>query len=100
MSTPYRNRMSSRGQLVVPRQVRERVGLQAGDEVSVQALDAGRLAAEGAEPTEFELAVARLHEEVKRRGITPQDVERALEEVKTEMYEETYGRAAEPQAVS
>jgi AbrB family looped-hinge helix DNA binding protein len=93
--------MSSRGQVVIPRQVRERVGLQPGDEVSVQALDGATLVAEGAEATEFELAVARLQGDFERRGITEADIERALEEVKAELYEERYGQLSrQHQAVS
>ncbi len=91
MGTQYRKKMSSRGQLVIPGPVRERVGLQPGDELSVQVLDDSVLAAEKTEPTEFELAVARLRREMEDRGITQDDIDRAVEEVKQEIYDEVYG---------
>ena len=100
MGTAFQMKVSSRGQVVLPGGLRKQVGLQGGDELSVQALDGRGLAAERREASEFELAVSRLHEEVRRRGITPQEVERALDEVKTEMYEERYSRVTEKQAVS
>jgi AbrB family looped-hinge helix DNA binding protein len=87
--------MSSRGQLVVPRQVREQVGLEPGDQVSVQALDDSMLAAEKAERTAFEIAMTRLREEMERRGTTQADIDRAVEEVKQEIYDEIYGPALE-----
>ena len=100
MGTAFQMKVSSRGQVVLPGGLRKQVGLQGGDELSVQALDRGTLAAESAEASAFELATARIRRHLDDLGVTQADLDRALEEVKHEMYEERYARATEKQAVS
>lgn len=100
MRTVYRMRVSSRGQVVIPRPVRERVGLEGGDEVSVQAVDREMVAAEKVEATEFEMAMARISRHLDDLGVTEEDLQRALREVRHERYEERYGTHGRKQAVS
>ncbi len=100
MRKAYRMKMSSRGQVVLPAALREQVGLAGGDELSVQELAGREVAAEKREATAFELAVAGIRRHLDNLGVTEADLEEALEEVKQELYEETYGRREAQQAVS
>jgi antitoxin PrlF len=100
MSTGGRRvRLSSKGQLVIPQEVREHLGLEAGDELVLHEVSDRVLVLEKPEPTAFERALARIQEEAAARGITRDDVEAALDEVKREMYAETYGEVADAPAV-
>jgi AbrB family looped-hinge helix DNA binding protein len=96
----YRAKVSSKGQVVIPQKLREKLGLQAGDEMEFQVLDDKTVLAQKVEPTAFEKAAARLSQEMAARGITQDDIDRALEEVKHELYEERYGRLRRQKAVS
>ena len=100
MGSAFQMKVSSRGQVVLPGGLRKQVGLQGGDELSVQALDRGTLAAESAEASAFELATARIRRHLDDLGVTEADLEQALEEVKHEMYEEYYGHQGRKQVVS
>ena len=94
MGSAFQMKVSSRGQVVLPGGLRKQVGLQGGDELSVQALDGRGLAAERREATSFETAMSRLRQEMEERGITQDDIDRAVEEVKQEIHDEVYGSAA------
>ena len=98
MGAGYRMKISSRGQVVIPKKIRERLGLRAGDELSFQLLNDNTLAAEKVEPNSFEIAMARLRQEMESKNITQEDIDRAVEEVKQEIYDEVYGAASQTAA--
>lgn len=100
MGAGYRMKISSKGQVVIPKKIRERLGLQAGDELSFQLLNDSTVAAEKVEATSFEIAMARIRRHLDELGVTEADLEQALEEVKHDLYEERYGSYERTQAVS
>jgi len=94
MVASRRVRLSSKGQLVIPQEFREALGLEAGDELIVHLLGDQLLFFEVPEPSPFEQAFARLERHVQDRGITREDVEAAVEEVRREMHSERMAQAA------
>jgi AbrB family looped-hinge helix DNA binding protein len=88
MALTKRVRMSSKGQVVIPQEMRERLGIGEGDELILHLVSDRLLVAEPATPSEFETAMARLQAEARERGITREDVEKALAEVRQEVYSE------------
>lgn len=88
MPLSKRVHLSSKGQLVVPQEMRERLGLRAGDELVLYLLSDRVLVAEVMEPSPLEQVMVRLEQEANQRGLTRADVGRALEEVRQESYRE------------
>ena len=84
-------RLSSKGQVVIPRQVRERLGVKAGDELVLHVVSDRILLAEVVEPSPLEPLLERLEREAKRRRLTPARVEKALAEARGEVYRERRG---------
>jgi len=94
MVTSRRVRLSSKGQLVIPQEMRETLGLGAGDELILHLLDEHLLLMEVPERSPFEQATERLRRRARERGITREDVERAVDEVREEMHRERRKRRA------
>lgn len=88
MIASRRVRLSSKGQLVVPQEFRDALGVQAGDELTVHLLGHELLVLEVPAPSPVEQAFVRLERHVQERGITREDVEAAVEEVRQEMHRE------------
>ncbi len=100
MPRTKRARLSSKGQVVIPQEIREQLGLVEGDELEFYVLDARLLVAEAVKPSPLEEALQRIQAEVRERGITREDLEKALAEVKQEVYRERYGEKKGRSAVS
>jgi AbrB family looped-hinge helix DNA binding protein len=100
MRLGYRAKVSSKGQVVIPQKLREKLGLQAGDEVEFQVLDDKTVLAQKVEPTRFEVMAKRMRADLRARGVTAADVRRASREVRQEVYEEHYAQPARKKAVS
>jgi AbrB family looped-hinge helix DNA binding protein len=86
MVRPATTKLSSRGQVVIPEEIRTRLGLEAGvrfvvvgegDVVVLKALKPPR-------PEEFKKLLDQVQKAARKVGITPEDVERALQEVRAE----------------
>jgi AbrB family looped-hinge helix DNA binding protein len=86
MVRPATTKLSSRGQVVIPEEIRTRLGLEAGvrfvvvgegDVVVLKALKPPR-------PEEFKKLLDQVQEAARKAGITPEDVERALQAVRSE----------------
>jgi AbrB family looped-hinge helix DNA binding protein len=84
MVRPATTKLSSRGQVVIPEEIRTRLGLEAGvrfavvgegDVIVLEALKPPR-------PEEFQKLLDEVQEAARNAGIAPEDVERALEEVR------------------
>jgi AbrB family looped-hinge helix DNA binding protein len=88
-----RVRLSSKGQLVIPHEMREQLGLKAGDEIVLHLVSNRLLTIEVPEETPLQRALAELDEERDGRVITPADVERAIKEVRREVRREGTVRA-------
>jgi AbrB family looped-hinge helix DNA binding protein len=89
-----RVRLSSKGQLVIPQEMREQLGLKAGDEIVLHLVAGRLLTVEVPELTPLQQALARLDEYTKDHPVTPAEVERALEEAREEVYLEQQQRAS------
>jgi len=96
MGITRRVRLSSKGQLVIPQELRERLGLHAGDELVLHLLSDRLVLAEVPPRSPFEEAVAGLRAEAEHRGITPAEVEEALAEARREVYGEGAARSVDP----
>lgn len=77
-------KMSSRGQVVVPESIRDKLGLKSGcrflvlgekDAVVLKAISAP-------DKKEFQDLVAKARKEAKRAGLTPEDVDEAIAKVR------------------
>ncbi len=77
-------KLSSRGQIVIPEEIRNRLGLEAGDQfvvvgegdvVVLKALDPPNIA-------DFGELLDRAQRSAEKAGLTPEDVERAIREVR------------------
>ena len=94
MVVSRRVRISSKGQLVIPQEMRESLGLGGGDELVLHLIDGHLLVAEVPGPSPFEQAFARLEQEARERGITRKQVEAAVAEVRQEMHRERRAQSA------
>ena len=88
-----RVRLSSKGQLVIPQEMREQMGVKAGDEIVLHLMADRLLAIEVPELTPLQQALAELDKERDGRVITPADVERAIKEVRQEVRSARAARA-------
>jgi len=75
-------RLSSKGQIVLPKRYRDKYGLRTGDCLVVDELDDGVLVIERQPRTRIEELTAQLREEVRKRGITRKDLEDAIKETR------------------
>jgi len=85
MVQPATTRLSSKGQVVIPEEIRKRLGLEAGaqfvvvgegDVVVLKALKAPKV-------SDFKQLLQRAEASAEAAGLSPEDVERAIREVRT-----------------
>ena len=91
MPTKRRVRLSSKGQLVIPKEIRDRLGIDAGDELVLYLVGDRLIVAEPVKPSPLEAALAAIEEEVRCKGLSPEDVEKALQEARAEAYKDQFG---------
>ena len=86
MVKPATTKLSSRGQVVIPEEIRKRLGLEPGaqfvvvgegDVVVLKALKPPRMA-------DFKALVDQAQQSAEAAGLTPDDVEQAIQEVRRE----------------
>lgn len=82
MQTKKLVRLSSKGQIVLPKRVRERMQAQAGDYIVVEEQPDGSVNIRKQPETWFESITKGLRAEVEARGFTPEDLEEAIQEVR------------------
>ena len=75
-------KVSSKGQIVLPKRYRDGMGIQEGDYVSVYEVDDGILILEKSRPSALESVVAGLRREAKRRKFTRRELEEAITAVR------------------
>jgi AbrB family looped-hinge helix DNA binding protein len=84
MVKPATTKLSSRGQIVIPEEIRNRLGLKEGtqfvvvgegDVILLKALDAPKL-------SDFKALLKRARKSAKDAGVTSADVERAIREAR------------------
>ena len=77
-------RVSSKGQIVLPKRSREKMGVREGDYVSVYELEDGILLLEKLPQSPLDAITAGLRAEAKRRKFTREELAEAIERVRRE----------------
>jgi hypothetical protein len=86
MATRERVHVSPDGDFVISRALLERLGVEVGDDLTLDALSDRALVIVTDEASEFERATARVRSETEAKGITPEQVEQALDEAREEVW--------------
>lgn len=84
MVKPSTTKLSSRGQVVIPEEIRNRLGLEPGDQFVVVG-EGNVVILKTVEPPNAEKLKAlmdKVHAAAEAAGVTPEDVERAIREVR------------------
>ncbi len=86
---PYRSRIRERGQLTIPKEVRERGTLYDGEAVTIIPVGDSILVT----PKKLGLDEARreIRKLMKRSGVTAEKLLEGLEEERVQLFQETYG---------
>ena len=74
-------RVSSKGQIVLPKSLREKAGIEDGDFIMVEEID-GILLIEKPAPSRLALITERLRTEASKQNFNRQDLEDAIEEIR------------------
>jgi AbrB family looped-hinge helix DNA binding protein len=82
MQTKKLVRMSSKGQIVLPKRTRERMRAQAGDYIIVEEQPDGSVNLRKQPETWLESIARELRDEVEASGFTREDLEEAIREVR------------------
>ena len=84
MVKPSTTKLSSRGQVVIPEEIRNRLGLEPGDQFVV--VGEGNVVilktVEPPNPKRLKALMDKVQAAAKAAGVTPEDVERAIREVR------------------
>jgi len=88
-ATPFVSRIRERGQLTIPKEVREKGALYEGEAVTIIPVGDSILVT----PKKLGLEEARreIRKIMKKAGVTAEELLRGLEDNRAELYEETYG---------
>ncbi len=81
MTTRYTTRITSKGQVTIPKAIRERYGLEEGDYLVLEPKGEDLIIRKGRMVTseeDFEALAARVAKRFEERGITREDVEDAI----------------------
>ncbi len=77
-------RVSSKGQIVLPKQYRDNLDIREGDYLSIYEVDDGILLVEKLKQSPLEAIAADLREEAKRRKFTREELESAIKSRRSE----------------
>jgi AbrB family looped-hinge helix DNA binding protein len=84
MVKPSTTKLSSRGQIVIPEEIRNRLGLEPGDQFVV--VGEGNVvilkAVEPPNADELKALMDKVQEAARAAGVTPEDVDRVIREVR------------------
>lgn len=83
------SRLTSKGQVTVPKAIRERLGLQEGDRVAFVEED-GQVVLKKASVIAFNHLADEIATEAEKLGITEEDVLLELKRVRKELWDEKY----------
>ena len=86
MKTVATTRMSSKGQVVIPEEIRNALGLKAGTKFVVMG-EGDVVVLKTISPpssTEFNELILRAREAAYKSGMTPEDIQKAISEVRSE----------------
>ncbi len=82
MNTAKMIRVSSKGQIVLPKKVREKMLVRPGDYLMVEELSDGGVNIRKRPQTWLEMLTKELRDEVEASGFTEKDLEEAIKEVR------------------
>lgn len=85
-------RLSSKGQLTIPTEYREKIKLHLGDYLAIYDIGDRFILLEKAKPTPLEEISSALSKEAKRIGFSRKNLKGAIEEVRKEIYLKKYDR--------
>lgn len=85
MASTFHVKVSSKGQIVIPTELRKALDLQPGDALEMQVLKGRTLLAEKVQPSAFEQAFTRLEAAITQPKMSAAEIGRALEQVKREL---------------
>jgi len=83
-------KLSSKGQITLPKAVRDDLKAKQGDLLVVYKLDDHRYAIQ--KRTSLEELTGEIAEEARRKGYTEKDLQKTIEEVRQKLWEELYAR--------
>jgi len=75
-------RVSTKGQIVLPKRYRDGMGIREGDYISVYEVDDGILILEKTKPSRLEALTENLRKEAKRRKFTREQLQAAIKAVR------------------
>ena len=75
-------RVSSKGQIVLPKRYRDKMGIREGDYICIHEVDKGVLLVEKLSESPLDVIAADLRREAQSRGITREDIAAAIKEVR------------------
>lgn len=88
-------KLSSRGQVTLPKEIRDDLNLHQGDLVEFEKLDQDRYVITKYTPVR-QLARS-IEEEARRRGYTEKDLKNAVEHVRQQLWQELVAQVRKPQ---
>jgi len=86
------SRMSAKGQVTIPKSIRERLNLKEGDKVAFVEDEDGKITITKASTLAFNSLANEIARMAEEEGITEQQLLDALERVREERYRERYGK--------
>ena len=86
-----KTKIQKRGTVTIPAQLRRKWGLEVGSEVVFEDTEAGILIRRASE-AEILQAIELVGQELKKRGVTFEELMEQGEQIRAELYQERYGR--------
>lgn len=86
-------KISSKGQITLPKKIRQELGINKGDWLEIYKLDEGRYALKKRTPLQ-ELA-EEIADEAREKGYTKEDLEETIEEVRKKLWKRLYSEIDE-----
>lgn len=86
---PYRTRVRNRGQLTIPKEIRENGALADGEAVTI--IPVGEAILVSARKLGLDEARREIRKLMKRSGVTAEELLEGLDQERDPLYEETYG---------
>lgn len=88
-SRTYRTRVRDRGQLTIPKEIREKGSLDEGEAVTI--IPVGEAILVSPQKLGLEEARREIRKLMKKSGVTAEELLEGLKEERGKLYEETYG---------
>ncbi|PKM81994.1 MAG: AbrB/MazE/SpoVT family DNA-binding domain-containing protein [Firmicutes bacterium HGW-Firmicutes-14] len=84
--------LTTKGQVTIPKEIRERLQLRQGDKVIFEIKDGGEVIVKKGILTAFDNLAETLSSEAKRRGYTPEQLANDLKIAEAAVWEKYYGQ--------